>query len=104
MSEVEQLREEVVSMKSQLDRIELMMTRSIQPAPPPSAVAPVADLLTPEQAMALMKYTDRSSFMLAVRRDRIPVVKLNARCFRFDPAELNNWKLRKQQRKGRFAL
>ena len=104
MSEVEQLRADMSSMKSQLDRIELMVTRSMQPAPAPSAVAPILDLLTPEQAMAVMKYKDRSSFMLAVRRDRIPVVKLNARCFRFDPAELNNWKARKEQRKGRFSL
>lgn len=103
MSEVEQLRADVTVMRSQLDRMELLLTAAVRPSAP-KASAPTMDLLTPEQAMAVMKYKDRSSFMLAVRRDRVPVVKLNARCFRFDPEELNNWKQRKQQRKSRFAL
>jgi|GEM_PF-5035848 len=95
---------ELTGLGPRLNRIETMLTAAVQPAPAPSASVPFADLLTPEEAMTAMKYKDRSSFMLAVRRDRIPVVKLNARCFRFDPSELQKWKSRKEQKKSRFAL
>jgi hypothetical protein len=45
-------------------------------------------LIPTTEAMKLLGYKDRYSFLTMIRRKRIPFAKLNRRSFRFDPAIL----------------
>lgn len=55
----------------------------------------VSESLTVQQAMAELGYTNRASFLRAVRAHRMPVTEINSRNFVFDAAALRAWKERK---------
>lgn len=48
--------------------------------------------MTTSQAMVFMNYTDRDAFLVAVRRDRIPFIRVNKRRFLFPVAAMRSWK------------
>jgi len=50
-----------------------------------------APFLKSDQVMAMLGYSDRSSFWQAVRRSGIPYVRVNARRCIFDHAQLMAW-------------
>lgn len=51
----------------------------------------MSTLLTTAQAAAMLGYTNTKAFTQAVKRDRIPCVRINARVIRFDQAELERF-------------
>lgn len=51
----------------------------------------MSTLLTTRQAAELLGYTNTKAFTNAVKRDRIPCVRINARVIRYDQAELERW-------------
>lgn len=48
-------------------------------------------LVTPEEVMAVLRYTDRDSFMHMARRKGIPRVRINARKILFDRVGTELW-------------
>ena len=72
---------------AQLDRIEAHLAQQ--------SLRPPDEMMTVQQAMAYLNYTNRTSFLRAVRTHRIPMVEINGRNFMFDVKALREWKERR---------
>lgn len=78
---------------ARLERIETMVA-SLMPV---KARHPLGEAMTPLEAMKALGYSHRPTFMQAVRKERIPFIRINARRFVFEGAAIRAWIERKTQ-------
>ena len=74
---------DLAEVREQLERIERMLQRVV--------TRPVGDVLTTEQAMRRLGYTDADAFRDAVHEQGIPYVRMNKRRWMFEAIALDAW-------------